>query len=85
MLAAIPGIGPWTVEYVALRGLADPDAFPATDLALRRSWSALGGDPADLHRVAERWRPWRAYAAQHLWTHDPAAAAAPSTRRTRSR
>ena len=60
-LAALPGIGPWTVEYVAMRALRDPDAFPATDLVLRR---ALDGRPAG----AEAWRPWRAYAAMHLWT-----------------
>jgi AraC family transcriptional regulator of adaptative response / DNA-3-methyladenine glycosylase II len=59
-LLALPGIGPWTAEYVAMRGLGDPDAFPATDLVLRR---AVAG-AADR---AERWRPWRAYAAMHLW------------------
>lgn len=65
-LAALPGIGPWTVEYVALRALADPDAFPAHDLVLRQ---VLGGvSPAEARRRAERWRPWRGYAAQHLWT-----------------
>lgn len=63
-LARIPGIGPWTLEYVMLRGFADPDAFPTGDLVLRR---ATGLDPAGLARRAERWRPWRAYAAQHLW------------------
>lgn len=65
-LGALPGIGPWTVEYVALRALGDPDAFPAHDLVLRQ---ALGGaTPAEAARRAERWRPWRGYAAQHLWT-----------------
>jgi AraC family transcriptional regulator, regulatory protein of adaptative response / DNA-3-methyladenine glycosylase II len=65
-LLAIPGIGPWTAAYVSMRALRDPDAFPATDLGIRRALSALGErrDPAD---VAERWRPFRAYAAQHLW------------------
>jgi AraC family transcriptional regulator of adaptative response / DNA-3-methyladenine glycosylase II len=57
-LLALPGIGTWTVEYVAMRGLADPDAFPASDLVLRRRIAGL--DP-------DRWRPWRAYAAMHLW------------------
>jgi len=65
-LAGVRGVGPWTVEYIALRGLADPDAFPADDLVLRR---ALGGVSArDAVRRAEAWRPWRGYAAQHLWT-----------------
>jgi AraC family transcriptional regulator of adaptative response / DNA-3-methyladenine glycosylase II len=61
-LAALPGVGPWTVEYVAMRALADPDAFPDTDLVLQRQLGTSGRAPA------ERWRPWRAYAAMHLWT-----------------
>jgi len=61
-LAAIPGIGPWTVEYVALRGLGDPDAFPLGDSALRAAFDG------DLARASEAWRPWRAYAAARLWT-----------------
>lgn len=66
VLVALPGIGPWTADYVALRGLGDPDAFPVDDLVLRR---ALGGlSPADARRRTEPWRPWRGYAAQHLWT-----------------
>ncbi len=60
-LAAIPGIGPWTIEYVALRGLGDPDAFPLGDSALRAAFDG------DLTRAHERWRPWRAYAAARLW------------------
>jgi AraC family transcriptional regulator of adaptative response / DNA-3-methyladenine glycosylase II len=69
-LAALPGIGPWTVELVALRGLGDPDAFPVTDLGVRRAAEALGlpGAPAALLRHAERWRPYRAYAVQYLWS-----------------
>ena len=59
-LLAIPGIGPWTVDYVAMRGWGDPDAFPATDLILKRVVAHHGVDP-------QRWRPWRAYAAMHLW------------------
>ncbi len=63
---AIPGIGAWTAEYVMMRALAWPDAFPEGDIALRR---AMGGlSPADLRAAAEPWRPWRAYAALHLWT-----------------
>ncbi len=63
-LVAIPGIGPWTAEYVAMRSLGDPDAFPAGDLALAR---AAGLDARALASRAETWRPWRAYAALHLW------------------
>jgi AraC family transcriptional regulator, regulatory protein of adaptative response / DNA-3-methyladenine glycosylase II len=62
---ALPGIGPWTAEYVAMRALRWPDAFPAGDLGLRK---AMGGiSAARLRAAAEPWRPWRAYAAQHLW------------------
>jgi AraC family transcriptional regulator of adaptative response / DNA-3-methyladenine glycosylase II len=62
---ALPGIGPWTAEYVAMRALRWPDAFPAGDLGLRK---AVGGlTPAKLRAASEPWRPWRAYAAQHLW------------------
>lgn len=68
-LLALPGVGPWTASYIALRGLGDPDAFPAGDLGLRRAFERLGL-PADRESVASRaegWRPWRAYAAMHLW------------------
>jgi AraC family transcriptional regulator of adaptative response / DNA-3-methyladenine glycosylase II len=67
-LARIPGVGPWTAEYVAMRALREPDAFPTNDLVLLRA--AGGGTPltaAELTRRAERWRPWRAYAALYLW------------------
>lgn len=64
-LQELPGIGPWTAEYIAMRALGDPDAFPHSDLGLMR---ALGVDkPAALLARAEAWRPWRAYAALHLW------------------
>jgi len=67
-VCAIPGLGPWTAHYLALR-LGDPEAFPASDLGLRR---AIDGDTpvsaAELIRRAEGWRPWRALAAVHLWT-----------------
>jgi AraC family transcriptional regulator of adaptative response / DNA-3-methyladenine glycosylase II len=68
-LLTLPGIGPWTAEYVAMRALGDPDAFPATDLGVRRALERLGrpGDAAAATAAAERWRPWRAYAVQHLW------------------
>ncbi|MED7927416.1 AlkA N-terminal domain-containing protein [Nonomuraea sp. LP-02] len=63
-LLDVPGIGPWTAGYVALRALRDPDAWPAGDLVLRKRMAALG-IPDD---ETERWRPWRAYAALHLWS-----------------
>ncbi|WP_418606872.1 hypothetical protein [Georgenia sp. SUBG003] len=64
-LLALPGIGPWTVDYLALRVLGDRDALPAGDLVLRR---ALGATAREVVTVAEAWRPWRAYAVTHLWT-----------------
>jgi AraC family transcriptional regulator of adaptative response / DNA-3-methyladenine glycosylase II len=69
-LAALPGVGPWTVELVALRGLGDRDAFPVSDLGVRRAAERLGlpSTPAALLRHAELWRPYRAYAVQHLWS-----------------
>lgn len=68
-LVALPGIGPWTADYVAMRALGDRDAFPATDLVVRRAARALGlpGPTADLVARAEAWRPYRAYATHHLW------------------
>jgi AraC family transcriptional regulator, regulatory protein of adaptative response / DNA-3-methyladenine glycosylase II len=71
-LREIPGIGAWTTAYIALRALRDPDAFPAGDLGLRRAARALGlpGDARSLAARAERWRPWRGYAAHYLWAAD---------------
>ncbi|MFN8074929.1 MAG: Ada metal-binding domain-containing protein [Kineosporiaceae bacterium] len=68
-LAALPGVGPWTVEVVAMRGLGDPDAFCGGDLGVRAAARALGlpDSPAALAARSARWRPWRAYAVQHLW------------------
>jgi AraC family transcriptional regulator of adaptative response / DNA-3-methyladenine glycosylase II len=67
-LTGIAGVGPWTAQYVALRGLGDPDAFPSSDLVLRRMASSSKALTArELEAMAERWRPWRAYAAMHLW------------------
>jgi AraC family transcriptional regulator of adaptative response / DNA-3-methyladenine glycosylase II len=63
-LAELPGIGPWTIGYIMLRAGPDPDAFPAGDLGLRRAMARLGATPEH----AARWRPWRGYAALHLWT-----------------
>jgi AraC family transcriptional regulator of adaptative response / DNA-3-methyladenine glycosylase II len=67
-LLALRGIGDWTVEYVAMRALKDPDAFPSTDLGLVR---AIGASPAELKSRAAAWRPWRAYAAMLLWSSLP--------------
>jgi AraC family transcriptional regulator, regulatory protein of adaptative response / DNA-3-methyladenine glycosylase II len=68
-LLALPGIGPWTTEYVAMRALRDPDAFLASDLGVKRALERLGHDgrPGAVELLAERWRPYRAYALQHLW------------------
>jgi AraC family transcriptional regulator of adaptative response / DNA-3-methyladenine glycosylase II len=68
-LAGIDGIGSWTVEMIAMRALGDPDAFPATDMGVRRGAVSLGlpGAAAGLADHAQRWRPWQAYAVQHLW------------------
>ena len=68
-LLAVPGIGPWTAAYIAMRALRDQDAFPVGDLGVRLGFEALGlpSAPADTLAYAERWRPWRAYAVMHLW------------------
>jgi AraC family transcriptional regulator of adaptative response / DNA-3-methyladenine glycosylase II len=77
-LASLPGIGRWTAQVVAMRALGEPDAFPEGDLGLARAVAAGAYDrpsaPAVLHR-AEAWRPWRAYAAMHLWMGPPSRAA----------
>jgi AraC family transcriptional regulator of adaptative response / DNA-3-methyladenine glycosylase II len=65
-LLDLPGVGPWTAEYIVMRAVHWPDAFPASDLVLRRSAGNLS--PAKLLHAAEQWRPWRAYAAMHLWS-----------------
>jgi AraC family transcriptional regulator of adaptative response / DNA-3-methyladenine glycosylase II len=66
-LTALKGVGPWTAHYIAMRALREPDAFPHTDLGLRKAAIAVGIDPDKLLARAERWRPWRAYAAITLW------------------
>lgn len=76
-LLALRGIGPWTVQYVRMRALGDPDAFLPSDLGVRRALTRLGlaGDAESAARGAETWRPWRAYAVRYLWasleTPDP--------------
>ena len=64
-LVALPGIGPWTAQYIAMRALRSPDAFPKEDIVVRR---ALGGvTPARAEAMSQEWRPWRSYATLHLW------------------
>jgi 3-methyladenine DNA glycosylase/8-oxoguanine DNA glycosylase len=75
-LCALPGIGRWTADYIAMRALGEPDAFPAGDLGLRRALSddhAVRPTERALRDRAEKWRPWRAYAAMYLWTSPPGA------------
>ena len=72
-LRALPGIGEWTAQYIAMRELREPDAFPAADIGLMRALADAGGrrpNPAELLARAEAWRPWRAYAALHLWSSE---------------
>ena len=74
-LCALPGVGPWTAAYVRMRGLADHDAFPATDLGVIRTMRRLhpAGEAlsvGEIQEIAERWRPWRGYATVHLWSAD---------------
>ncbi|MCA1839367.1 MAG: helix-turn-helix domain-containing protein [Actinobacteria bacterium] len=68
-LLRIPGIGPWTVAYIRMRALSDPDVFMPTDLGVKHALAACGlpSDPKGALQVAERWRPWRSYALQYLW------------------
>jgi AraC family transcriptional regulator of adaptative response / DNA-3-methyladenine glycosylase II len=78
-LIELPGIGEWTAQYIAMRGLHESDAFPAADIGLIRAFAGATGrrpSAAELLDRAEAWRPWRAYAALHLWTADAARALA---------
>ncbi|MCH9734037.1 MAG: DNA-3-methyladenine glycosylase 2 family protein [Actinomycetia bacterium] len=69
-LLELPGIGPWSTEMIAMRGLGDPDAFPASDLGVVAAARKLGLplSPRQFAEYSNRWRPWRSYATQHLWT-----------------
>jgi AraC family transcriptional regulator of adaptative response / DNA-3-methyladenine glycosylase II len=70
-LTALPGVGAWTADYIALRALRDPDAFPAADIGLQRALAGADGvrpTACALEARSQAWRPWRAYAALHLWT-----------------
>jgi AraC family transcriptional regulator of adaptative response / DNA-3-methyladenine glycosylase II len=73
-LTALPGIGDWTAQYIALRALREPDAFPAGDLAVRKALATEAKLPNERYVIeqAESWRPWRAYATLAIWGHEPA-------------
>lgn len=66
-LVALPGIGPWTADYVAMRALGHPDVFLPTDVGVRNALVGLGHDPAEVLAGSGAWRPWRSYALMHLW------------------
>jgi AraC family transcriptional regulator of adaptative response / DNA-3-methyladenine glycosylase II len=72
-LLALPGVGPWTAGYIAMRALGDPDVFPHNDLGLLEAarWQGVADNPRALRDHAMRWRPWRSYAAMHLWASLP--------------
>jgi AraC family transcriptional regulator of adaptative response / DNA-3-methyladenine glycosylase II len=84
-LSDLPGVGEWTAQYIALRELREPDAFPHADIGLLRALTDAEGQrptPQALLAMSQAWRPWRAYAAQHLWAAD--AAALPEPKRTKT-
>src|SRR5262249_33712979 len=64
-LCEVPGIGPWTAQYVAMRALGEPNAFPSSDLGLMHALALRSSH--EVEKRAEPWRPWRAYAAMYLW------------------
>jgi AraC family transcriptional regulator of adaptative response / DNA-3-methyladenine glycosylase II len=69
-LRALPGIGPWTADYIAMRALGHPDIVLPGDVGVRRALAVLGvATPGAVDAVAARWRPWRSYATVHLWRH----------------
>jgi AraC family transcriptional regulator of adaptative response / DNA-3-methyladenine glycosylase II len=77
-LLALPGVGPWTAGYIAMRALGDPDVFLGGDVVVRNAMAALGlpGPTRAAGEHAYAWRPWRSYAVMHLWRH---AATAPDS------
>jgi len=80
-LRAIRGIGEWTAQYIALRALREPDAFPATDIGILRGAASLDGASLTAQQLIQRadaWRPWRSYAAQYLWTVDSSTLQSPT-------
>jgi AraC family transcriptional regulator of adaptative response / DNA-3-methyladenine glycosylase II len=84
-LLRLPGIGPWTAAYVAMRGLGDPDVLLAGDLGVRHAVAALGGDhrPGAVEQRGHGWRPWRSYAVIHLWASLAGPARPPTERSPR--
>ncbi|HVA04400.1 MAG TPA: DNA-3-methyladenine glycosylase 2 family protein [Acidimicrobiales bacterium] len=72
-LRTLPGIGPWTADYIAVRGLGHPDVMLSGDLGVRHALAGLGQahTPEDVDKLARSWRPWRSYATLHLWTYRP--------------
>jgi AraC family transcriptional regulator, regulatory protein of adaptative response / DNA-3-methyladenine glycosylase II len=66
-LLALPGIGPWTADYIAMRALGNPDVFLPTDVGVRNALTALGLNPTRADELGQEWRPWRSYALMHLW------------------
>jgi 3-methyladenine DNA glycosylase/8-oxoguanine DNA glycosylase len=64
-VTALPGLGPWTAQYIAMRVFRWPDAFPREDLILRRSFG--GVSPTRVEAASQPWRPWRSYAVMHVW------------------
>ena len=80
-LKALAGIGEWTAQYIAMRQLREPDAFPSGDIGLMRAMAGADGlrpTAGALQARAEAWRPWRAYAALHLWTGEPSSGPPPT-------
>ncbi len=74
-LVALPGVGPWTADYICMRALGDPDVFLTTDLGARHGLEQVGIDPEDAAARIESWRPWRSYALMHVWSALSGAAA----------
>lgn len=68
-LVALPGIGPWTAHYIAMRALRWPDAFPKEDIAVRNN--LRGVSPKAAEEMSQAWRPWRSYAVMHVWRNPP--------------
>jgi AraC family transcriptional regulator of adaptative response / DNA-3-methyladenine glycosylase II len=69
-LEALPGVGPWTSQYIALRVIRDPDVFLSSDLGIMRALTQLGvpSQPRALQELSKTWRPWRSYAMAYLWS-----------------
>jgi AraC family transcriptional regulator of adaptative response / DNA-3-methyladenine glycosylase II len=66
-LLEIPGIGPWTADYIAMRALGDPDVFLSGDVGVRNGLQAMGVDAGSAEAVSRGWGPWRSYAQMHVW------------------